>query len=200
MAVQQFYPPPGGSFSLMVSKQKSHYPESPQVQHILDEEARIGLHTLLPYEAFARRVATSRTTLRAFLDEAKRFGKTICALGASTKGNVLLQYCQITEADVARVGEVNPDKFEAFTPGTLLPIVSEDDVLAMQPDYLLVLPWHFRRFLVDQPRFAGRSLIFPLPQLELVRSTEPSRVAADNQRLDVETLRHSYGPHSMPRH
>jgi len=164
----------GGSFSLMVAKQTARHAESPQVSALLEKETRTGLDTLQPFEDFARRVATSRTTLRAFLDEAKRFGKTVCALGASTKGNVLLQYCKVSEADVARVGEVNPDKYEAFTPGSLLPIVSEEDVLAMQPDYLLVLPWHFRSFFVEHPRYLGHSLLFPLPQLEVVRTTGAS--------------------------
>lgn len=163
----------GGSFSLMVAKRDSQHAESPQVDSILADEVSAGLHTLQPFHDFASNVAASRSTLRAFLDEAKRFGKTVCALGASTKGNVLLQYCNITEADINRVGEVNPDKFEAFTPGSLLPIVSEEDVLAMQPDYLLVLPWHFRPFFVEHPRYFGHSLIFPLPQLELIRTTEP---------------------------
>jgi len=164
----------GGSFSLMVAKRDSHHAESPQVVAILDEEARAGLHTLQPFHDFAQNVAANRAKLRAFLDDSKRFGKTVCALGASTKGNVLLQYCQITESDIARVGEVNPDKFEAFTPGSLLPIVSEEAVLAMYPDYLLVLPWHFRGFFVEHPRYFGHNLIFPLPQLELVRTTEPA--------------------------
>lgn len=169
----------GGSFSLMVAKRQSRYPESPAVEEILDEEARTGLHTLQPFERFARNVAANRAALRAFLDEAKQFGKSICALGASTKGNVLLQYCNITAADIARVGEVNPDKFEAFTPGTLLPIVSEEDVLAMQPDYLLVLPWHFRNFFLEHDRFVDRNLIFPLPQLELVRMTSAKRALSE---------------------
>lgn len=181
----------GGSFSLMVAKQASRHAQSPQVSVILEKETRTGLDTLLPFEDFASRVAASRTTLRAFLDEAKRFGKTVCALGASTKGNVLLQYCKITEADIARVGEVNPDKYEAFTPGSLLPIVSEEDVLAMQPDYLLVLPWHFRGFFVEHPRYFGHNLIFPLPQLELVRTTGAStneRPAATRPRTEEARL------------
>ncbi|MBM0106186.1 class I SAM-dependent methyltransferase [Steroidobacter sp. S1-65] len=175
----------GGSFSLMVAKRDSRYPESPAVEQILDEEARTGLHTLRPFNDFARNVAASRTTLRAFLDEARQFGKTICALGASTKGNVLLQYCGITPADIARVGEVNPDKFEAFTPGTLLPIVSEQEVLAMQPDYILVLPWHFRNFFLEHDRFTDRNLIFPLPQLEMVRMTGSKRDMSSSLRLDA---------------
>jgi NDP-4-keto-2,6-dideoxyhexose 3-C-methyltransferase len=174
----------GGSFPLMVAKQSSRYPESPDVERILNEEARTGLHTLRPFQEFARNVAASRSTLRAFVEEAKRFGKSICALGASTKGNVLLQYCNMTPGDIARVGEVNPDKFEAFTPGTLLPIVSEDEVLALQPDYLLVLPWHFRDFFLEHPRFVDRNLVFPLPQLELVRTTSGKGTLAATPALE----------------
>jgi NDP-4-keto-2,6-dideoxyhexose 3-C-methyltransferase len=177
----------GGSFSLMVAKRGSQHVASPEVENILDDEARAGLHTLRPFQDFARNVAASRTTLRAFFDEAKRFGKSICALGASTKGNVLLQYCNVTAGDVSRVGEVNPDKFEAFTPGTLLPIISEQEVLEMQPDYLLVLPWHFREFFLEHERFVDRSLIFPLPQLEVVRITGAQGAITRSSGLDASS-------------
>ena len=89
-------------------------------------------------------------------------------LGASTKGNVLLQYFGIAPELLPVIGEVNPDKFGSFTPGTLIPIASETEVLSSEPDYLLVLPWHFRDFFVRHPAFKGRKLVFPLPQLEIV--------------------------------
>ncbi len=81
----------------------------------------------------------------------------------------MLQYCHITESDVGRVGEVNPDKVGCFTPGALLPIASEAEVLAEHPDYLIMLPWHFRSFFTSESRFSGRSLLFPLPVLEVLR-------------------------------
>ena len=81
---------------------------------------------------------------------------------------MVLQFCGITEQDVFAVGEVNDDKFGAYTPGTLLPIVSEQDLLDQQPDYLLVLPWHFRTFFVSNPSLDGVTLLFPLPELEVV--------------------------------
>jgi NDP-4-keto-2,6-dideoxyhexose 3-C-methyltransferase len=158
----------GGSFSIVAAKQSSRHVSSANVEQILHSEVQQGLDTLQPYNDFAERVSNSRVALRAFLDEAKRSGKLVCALGASTKGNVLLQYCDITEADVARVGEVNPDKFGCHTPGTLLPIVSEQEVLAANPDYLLVLPWHFRPFFESLPILNGRTLLFPLPNLETI--------------------------------
>jgi NDP-4-keto-2,6-dideoxyhexose 3-C-methyltransferase len=168
----------GGSFSIVIAKERSHYEESPEVARVLNQEQSDGLDSLIPYQEFAQRVAANRTTLREFLNETKRLGKTVCALGASTKGNVLLQYCNISEAEIPRVGEVNADKFEAFTPGTLLPIVSEKQVLSMQPDYLLVLPWHFRNFFLHHPQFDGRDLVFPLPDLEVVHCDKDSPATA----------------------
>lgn len=167
----------GNRFSLMVAKKSSPCAESSYVAAILDEEARMGLHTLEPYRSFARHVVASRAALRAFFDGAQRAGKTINGLGASKNANILLQYCHVTERDIACIGEVDPDKFEAFTPGTLLPITSEEEILATKPDYLLVLPWELQNRFLAQRRFMGRSLIFPLPQLELVRTSGASRTA-----------------------
>lgn len=158
----------GGSFSVTVAKAPVPRPLEPAVQRILEQEREQGLSTLAPFERFAERVTASRKELQAFVREARASGKSVAALGASTKGNVLLQYCGFTEADIFSVGEVNEDKFGALTPGTWLPIVSEQALLEMMPDYLLVLPWHFRKFFVANERYAGMQLVFPLPKLEVV--------------------------------
>jgi hypothetical protein len=158
----------GGSFSVTAAKSTSGMAESPEVARILAQETAAGLDTLAPFEDFAARTAASRDGLRAFIDDAHARGMTIAALGASTKGNVLLQYCGIDTSDIAAVGEVNPDKFGALTPGTWLPIRPEADVLADNDDYLLVLPWHFRRHFLANRAYAGRRLVFPLPRLEVV--------------------------------
>lgn len=158
----------GGSFSVTAAKATSRMSESPEVVRILAQESAAGLDTLAPFQDFAARTSASRDRLRAFIADAHAHGRTIAALGASTKGNVLLQYCGLDADDIAMVGEVNPDKFGAFTPGTWLPIRSEADVLAGGFDYLLVLPWHFRRHFLANPAYAGRRLVFPLPQLEVV--------------------------------
>jgi ABC-type Fe3+-hydroxamate transport system substrate-binding protein len=95
-------------------------------------------------------------------------GKTVFALGASTKGNVLLQYCGISTKEVELVGEVNPEKLGCYTPGTWIPIISEQELLSKNPDYLIILPWHFRKFFTTNKKFTGMSLVFPLPKVELV--------------------------------
>ncbi len=168
----QFNDVNGGSFSITAAKSTSGMPENPKVAHILADEKVRGLDTLAPFEDFARRTAQSRDDLRAFVNRAIAEGRTIAALGASTKGNVLLQYCGITTDDIAEVGEVNPDKFGALTPGTFLPIRAEDEVLAHGHDYHLVLPWHFRRHFLANPAYEGRMLVFPLPTLQLVRAKQ----------------------------
>jgi hypothetical protein len=157
----------GGSFSVVAARKSSSHVTSAGVEEILRREAALGLDTLRPYNEFATRVAASREALRAFVAKARGEGKRVVALGASTKGNVLLQYCGLQEPDVERVGEVNPDKFGCFTPGTLIPIIAEDELLASKPDYMIVLPWHFRDYFVKSPKFAGHRLVFPLPGIEV---------------------------------
>ena len=164
----------GGSFSVTAARSASGVQETPEVARILADEAARGLDTLAPFEDFAQGAAQSRDGLRAFLAQARDEGKTVAALGASTKGNVLLQYCGVTSADIVEVGEVNPDKFGALTPGTFLPIRAECEVLAHGHDYHLVLPWHFRRHFLSNPLYATRNLVFPLPAFEVVQAGEAS--------------------------
>lgn len=159
----------GGSFSVVAAHKGSKYHDvNGVVARLLESEAAAGLSSLAPYQAFSRRMEESRLALQNFVSKAKIEGKKIYGLGASTKGNVVLQYCGFTENDITAIGDVNPDKFGALTPGSWIPIEDETKVLARNPDYLLVLPWHFREFFVKNPIFKGRNLVFPLPQLEVV--------------------------------
>jgi hypothetical protein len=158
----------GGSFSITVTKKDPHAPISDTIKGILEHELDIGLDTLQPYKSFAERVEDTRQQLRAFLQQAKSEGKTVAALGASTKGNVLLQYCNISRDDIPCVGEVNPEKFGSYTPGTWLPIIREEEVLDMNPDFLIILPWHFKKFFLNNIKFKDQQLVTPLPQVALL--------------------------------
>lgn len=157
----------GGSFSITVSKSNGDKSIPPSVQEMLDAEREMGLDTLAPYEAFAECAIKSKQDLLKFIETAHAEGKNVAALGASTKGNVLLQYCGLTEKDIFCVGDVNADKFGCYTPGTWIPIVPEDQLLAMNPDYLVVLPWHFRKFFLESKKLTNLNLVFPLPQVEV---------------------------------
>ena len=160
----------GGSFSLVAAKKTSERDvQSEKNDQILQSEEDLGLAGSQVYEMFIKRVDTARENLVECLNKAKSDGTRVAALGASTKGNVLLQYYDITPEMVYAVGEVNEEKFGSFTPGTLIPIISEDELLSSNPDYILILPWHFRGFFEKLPSLKGRSLIFPLPELEIVK-------------------------------
>jgi hypothetical protein len=157
----------GGSFSVTVAKSHGRSAiENVQVQRILDQERANKLDQLAPYRAFADRTAQLKRDLWSFIERAHSEGKTVAALGASTKGNVLLQYCGLTEKEIFAVGDVNSDKFGCLMPGTWIPIVSEDDLLGNNPDYLIVLPWHFKRFFKENKKFTRMKLVFPLPRVE----------------------------------
>lgn len=157
----------GGSFSIVVQKIGGALPVSAAVHQMREREAALGLNDLATYKAFEERVIASREAFIAFLQKAKAEGKRVVALGASTKGNVVLQYCGVSEDLIEAVGEVNPDKFGAVTPGTHLPIQDEAKVLAQTPDYAVVLPWHFRKFFEEQDRYSNLNLVYPLPVLEI---------------------------------
>jgi hypothetical protein len=158
----------GGSFSITAAKSSNNKDVLPAVQMILDREHADGLDTLVPYLAFAERVVQTKRDLLAFVEAAQSEGKTIAAIGASTKGNVLLQYCGLTSKEIVAVGEVNTEKFGCYTPGTWIPIIPEEELLAKKPDYLVVLPWHFRQFFIGSKTFADSKLVFPLPNVEIV--------------------------------
>ncbi len=158
----------GGSFSVTVAKKNSSYTEAANVEEVLRSEKSLGIESLEYYHAFSDRIANAKREFLEFIRKAKDEGKTVYGLGASTKGNVLLQYCQVTPEQIPFIGEVNRDKFGCFTPGTYIPIISEEEVLAKKPHYLLVLPWHFRRFFENNTKFKGTKLVFPLPKLEIV--------------------------------
>lgn len=159
----------GGSFSVTVSKSHGDSTISSSVQKVLEDERARGLDTLTPYQAFAERAAQTKRDLLKFIATALAEGESVAVLGASTKGNVLLQYCGLTAKEVESVGEVNPEKFGCYTPGTWIPIIPEQDLLAKKPDYIIVLPWHFRKFFTANKKFSGMSLVFPLPKVEIVK-------------------------------
>ncbi|MDB4990639.1 MAG: NDP-hexose 3-C-methyltransferase TylCIII [Myxococcaceae bacterium] len=162
----QFNDVNGGSFAVTVEKGVGH---AAKVNELLAEEAWIASPET--WANFRAMVERHRSELRGLLTQLKDQGKRVYGLGASTKGNVVLQYCGITTELLEKIAEVNPDKFGSFTPGTGIPICSEAEALSERPDIFMVLPWHFRKGILKnhQPFIdAGGALLFPLPTIEFV--------------------------------
>lgn len=157
----------GGSFAVLAAKKTSRRPAYQQrIDEILNNEERVGLYSVATFKSFESRIQEHKKEVIRFLDWAKGNGKRVIGYGASTKGNVLLQYCGITASQLPCIAEVNEDKFGAFTPGTMIPIVSETAAHRMEPDFFFVLPWHFKAGILHKERSfqqKGGKIVFPLP-------------------------------------
>ncbi len=162
----------GGSFSITACKQSaSHKSNTPIINWMIGQEASMGLNTIKPYLDFGEKVLSHRKNLTDLIEALVADGKNIIGYGASTKGNVLLQYCGLTNRHIKCIAEVNEDKFGSFTPGTNIPIVSEEEARAMNPDYFFVLPWHFKSGILEREKefiSNGGKFIFPLPEIEII--------------------------------
>jgi hypothetical protein len=163
----------GGSFAVTAAKagNRSVKADSAVINWLLEQEERMGLGTPRPFRDFEERVFRHREDLTRLIRTLVNDGKKVVGYGASTKGNVVLQFCGLTNSDIPAIAEVNQDKFGCVTPGTHIPIVSEADARAMKPDYFFVLPWHFKDGILRREReylASGGKMIFPFPEIEIV--------------------------------
>jgi C-methyltransferase C-terminal domain len=163
----------GGSFAVTATHRanKSVRPNRAVIDWLLQQEDRMGLGTPKPYREFEERVFRHRDDLIRLIRSLNGDGKSVLGYGASTKGNVTMQFCGFTVDDIPAIADVNPDKFGCVTPGTHIPIISETIARAMRPDYFLVLPWHFKDGILRRERdflLQGGKLIFPFPEIEIV--------------------------------
>ena len=149
----------------------SYKERSQTLVELRQSEFDLALDTDKPYRDFEDRIQEHRDELRTLIKRLKQEGKSIHIYGASTKGNTILQYCDIDHSLIDCAADRNPEKHGARTLGTNIPIVSEAESRAMKPDYYLVLPWHFKAEFVEREkatREAGTKMIFPLPSIEVI--------------------------------
>lgn len=143
------------------------------IRRLQVNEFQLMLDTAAPYTAFQGRIAALRAEMGALLDRIHAEGGVVHLYGASTKGNVLLQWYGIDSYKVPFASDRNPDKVGASTLGTRIKIISEEESRDMRPDYYLVLPWHFKKEFLERERatiLAGTKMIFPLPEITVVDS------------------------------
>lgn len=162
----------GGSFRLFLTPQENQTAScTDSVGLLLAREQTTGMVGSDPYQRFADRVQHHREELRELIVQVAQGGNVVLGYGASTKGNVLIQYCGLTRQEIPAIADVNEDKYGCFTPGSHIPIISEPEAKAMNPDYFLVLPWHFRDFIIQREALflrKGGKLMMPLPHAEII--------------------------------
>ena len=163
----------GGSISVTAIKSGLQIDSSPFVKYLLQKEISEGLADGSMIRDFALQAKEHKNQLRELIKNYQEAGFLINGLGASTKGNVLLQWLGLDSTVISSIGDVNPRKFGKQTPGTGILIVPEQIILqeANSKSLTLVLPWHFRDGIISKSTSLlerGGSLLFPLPQIEVV--------------------------------
>jgi len=157
----------GGSIEVICAKKNSkHKTKNKKINEILKKEKLI---TQRDYDRFNLRVETSKKNLLLFLKNQKK--SDVIGYGASTKGNVILNYCGVTNKNISYICDANPSKIGKFTPGSHINIISKERMRKINPKYLLVLIWSFRTEVIKQEKEfikKGGKLVFPLPIFHIV--------------------------------
>ncbi len=162
----------GGSFSVSASHKKSKIKSNNKVINwLLKQEKEMKLNNVKIYQIFNKKIKYHKKSLNNLLVKLKKNKKSVSGLGASTKGNVILQYCNINKNLVKNIYEINKDKFGKYTPGSKIKILSDKKITYKNSNYLLVLPWHFKDHIIKREKKLlrkGIKLIFPLPEIEII--------------------------------
>ena len=163
----------GGSIAVTAIKSAKKVARSPFVDYLLKQESETGITDGSRINSFSVEFLNHSLAIKLLITKYKNLGFDIIGLGASTKGNVLLQAAGIDSNLVRSIGEVNPRKFGKQTPGSAIPIVPENELLEQTSakTIVLVLPWHFRENLLPKLEgylSQGGKLLFPLPGIEMV--------------------------------
>ena len=156
----------GGSSSYYICHDTARFKTVNKIQTILKEENKMKIHSINTFKNFKKKIDKIKRDLVKILSRLKEQKKIIHGYGASTKGNVLLQYFDIDDRYIDFISDRNPKKSNCYTPGTNIKIISESKSRSLNPDYYLVLPWHFKKEILQREkniRKKGTKFIFPLP-------------------------------------
>ena len=163
----------GGSSRYFISHEYSKFKNKQKnIGKILKEEKNIKLESKDTYLKFFEKINKIKRKTRGLIDNIISKNKVIHGYGASTKGNVFLQYLGITSKEIPFIAERNPLKYNKFTPGNYIKIISEKKSRSKRPDFYFVLPWHFKKEIIKREikiRKLGTKLIFPLPHLDIIK-------------------------------
>lgn len=160
----------GGSIRVY-ARLASGKPLKNSVQELCALEEKAGLYTLRRFSGFQRDVEAIRERLVSLVRGFRKEGKKVVAYGAPAKGNTLLNFCGFTADDLSYVTDTTPHKVGLLTPGSHIPVLSPDILESETPDYILLLAWNYRDFILEKEkelRARGAKFIIPIPKVEIV--------------------------------
>ena len=162
----------GGSARFFISHKDSGFKiNKKNISKIMKIENKIFNNFNITIKKFRKNIINSKKNLIYLIKKLYRKNKTIHIYGASTKGNVIIQFCKLNKEMIPYAAERNPEKFGRYTPGSLIPIISESRSRALKPDFFLVMPWHFKKEIVLREKIflnKGGKLVFPLPKIQII--------------------------------
>ncbi len=160
----------GSSQYYIVHKNSKYKVNSKKIAKIIYTEKKYGLDKKITYLKFYKRIVNIKKELVTLLNKIRNNNKVIHGYGASTKGNILLQFFGISKNFLECIADRNDMKNNLYTPGTKIKIVTEKISRKQKPNYYLVLPWHFKKEILSRElpiRKKGTKFIFPLPKLRI---------------------------------
>ena len=161
----------GGSSRYYICHNKANFKVSKNIKKVLLRENLQGIELKKTYKLFFTKILNEKIKLIKLIKKIKNEEQDIHGYGASTKGNVLLQFYNINNKVVNYIADRNPLKWNSFTPGTKIKIISESQSRKIKPHFYLVLPWHFKNEILIREkniRKKGTKFIFPLPKVRVV--------------------------------
>jgi hypothetical protein len=161
----------GGSVWVNLASNESQLKQkSRKIQKILKYEIDKKIHMVGTYKKFFKKVFKHSNKLKEIILRINKSGKKIVGLGASTKGNVLLQLSKIDNNDLKCIYDVNKEKFLCYTPKNNIMILNERYIKKYKPDYILILIWHFKDFLIKKikKKLPRVKIIIPFPKIKII--------------------------------
>lgn len=159
----------GPAIRVFVQRAGGRQPKGAAVARTLEDEARWGIRGPEQYRSFAKKVEMIRAGVLEILERLKGAKARIGGYGAPAKGNTLLNYLGLTPSTIGYIAETNAWKQGLLTPGSHIPIVSEEEFLKRMPEYALLLSWNYLDFFLGQSdyiRKGGRFIVpMPLPRI-----------------------------------
>tara|TARA_B100001964_G_C14235320_1_gene602130 strand:- start:880 stop:2148 length:1269 start_codon:yes stop_codon:yes gene_type:complete len=165
----------GGSIRCFVTHDKNDYYDDKYnlnvLKKMINNEKKLKINSLSIYKKFFIKILKLKKKLNIIIKKIKNQNKSIYILGASTKGNTILQFLEIDNKILPYAVERNKEKIGAKTIGSNIKIISEKSAKKNPPNYQLVLPWHFKNEIIKRELNylkKGGNLIFPLPKIKII--------------------------------